>query len=86
MSNCVFVWDAEGLPPESDWTVVLWWSFAESVFQSAVSIPKLVEDNADVLKARYLAWIYDLGEKRVDGKRLVDRLEFLNHQKLGLFF
>jgi hypothetical protein len=46
----------------------------------------LVEDNADVLKARYLAWIYDLGEKRVDGKRLVDRLEFLNHQKLGLFF
>jgi surface carbohydrate biosynthesis protein (TIGR04326 family) len=75
VSNCVFVWDAEGLPPEGDWTVVLWRSFAESAFQSAVSIPKLVEDKADVLKARYLAWIYDLGEKRVDGKRLVDHLE-----------
>jgi surface carbohydrate biosynthesis protein (TIGR04326 family) len=69
------VWDAEGLPPEGDWTVLLWRSFAESACQSAVSIPKLVEDNADVLKARYLAWIYDLGEKQVDGRRLVDRLE-----------
>ena len=86
MSNCVFVWDEEGIPPDGDWTVVLWRSFPESAFQSAVSIPKLVEDKADVLKARYLEWIYDLGEKRVDGKRLVDRLEFLNHQKLGLFF
>ena len=49
MSNCVFVWDAEGLPPEGDWKVVLWRGFAESAFQSAVSIPKLVEDKADVL-------------------------------------
>ena len=86
MSNCVFVWDAEGLPPDGDWTVVLWNGSTESAFQSAVSIPKLVEDKADVLKARYLAWIYDLGEKRVDVKRLVDCLEFLNHQKLGLIF
>ena len=39
------------------------------------SIPKFVEDNAVVLKARYLAWIYDLGEKRIDGRRLVDHLE-----------
>jgi surface carbohydrate biosynthesis protein (TIGR04326 family) len=75
VSNCLFVWDAEGLPPDGDWTVVLWRSFAESAFKSAVSIPKLVEDNADVLKARYLAWIYDLGEKRIDGRRLVDHLE-----------
>ena len=75
MSNCVFVWDAEGLPPDSHWTVVLWRSFAESTCQSVVSIPKLVEDNADVLKARYLAWIYDLGERLIDGKRLIDHLE-----------
>jgi len=75
VSNCVFVWDAEGLPPDGDWTVVLWRSFAESTCQSVVSIPKLVEDNADVLKARYLAWIYDLGERLIDGKRLIDHLE-----------
>ena len=75
MSNCVFVWDAEGLPPDGDWTVVLWRGSTESAFQSAVSIPKFVEDNAVVLKARYLAWIYDLGEKLIDGKRLIDHLE-----------
>ena len=59
MSNCVFVWDAEGLPPDGDWTMILCRGSTESAFQSAVSIPKLVEDNADVLKARYLAWIHD---------------------------
>ena len=75
MSRCVFVWDAEGIPPEGDWTVVLWRGFSESSFQSAVSIPKLVEDKADILKARYLAWIYDLGEKRIGGKKLLDHLE-----------
>jgi surface carbohydrate biosynthesis protein (TIGR04326 family) len=75
VSNCVFVWDAEGLPPDGDWTMMLWRGSTESAFQSAVSILKLVEDNADVLKARYLAWIYDLGEKRIDGRRLVDHLE-----------
>lgn len=41
----------------------------------AISIPKLVEEQADTLKARYLAWIYDLGETRLSGKRLVDHLE-----------
>jgi surface carbohydrate biosynthesis protein (TIGR04326 family) len=75
VSNCVFVWDEEGIPPDGDWTVVLWRSFPESAFQSAVSIPKLVEDKADVLKARYLAWIYDLGEKIIEGNRLIDHLE-----------
>jgi surface carbohydrate biosynthesis protein (TIGR04326 family) len=75
VSNRLFVWDAEGLPPEGDWTVVLWRDFAKSNFKNAVSIPSLVEDKADVLKARYLAWIYDLGEKHIDGKRLVDHLE-----------
>ena len=75
MSNCVFVWDAEGLPPDVDWTVVLWRGSTESAFQSAVSIPKFVEDNAVVLKGRYLAWIYDLGERLIDGKRLIDHLE-----------
>jgi surface carbohydrate biosynthesis protein (TIGR04326 family) len=75
VSNCVFVWDVDGLPPESDWTVVLWRGFAPSASPSIISIPKLVEDNADVLKARYLAWVYDLGEKCIDGKRVVDHLE-----------
>jgi hypothetical protein len=51
--SCVFVWDAEGLPSEGDWTVVLWRSFAESALQNAGSIPKLVEDKGDVLKARF---------------------------------
>lgn len=40
-----------------------------------VSIPGIVEDQADALRARYLAWIYELGETRINGERLVDHLE-----------
>jgi surface carbohydrate biosynthesis protein (TIGR04326 family) len=39
------------------------------------SLPKLVEEHADSLRERYLAWIYDLGEAHIEGKRLVDHLE-----------
>lgn len=75
MANCVLVWDAEGLPPAGDWTAVLWRGFCERDTRQTVSIPELVEDNADALKARYLAWIYELGETRIKGRRLVDHLE-----------
>jgi len=40
-----------------------------------VSIPRLVEDNSESLRARYLMWIHDLGETKVNGKRIVDHLE-----------
>lgn len=41
----------------------------------AVSIPMLVETHADELKARYLEWIYELGEMHIQGRRIVDHLE-----------
>ena len=40
-----------------------------------MSIPRLVEDNSESLRARYLMWIHDLGETKVNGKRIVDHLE-----------
>lgn len=71
----VIVWDTEGLPPVGDWTTVLWRGFENDTTPGVVSIPKLVEANADVLKKRYLAWIYELGETHIKGRRLVDHLE-----------
>ena len=71
----LLVWDTEGAPPVGGWTTVLWSSFGVRGDPEAISIPKLVEEQADTLKARYLAWIYDLGETRLSGKRLVDHLE-----------
>ena len=54
---------------------VLWRNYDTKARNDVVSIPCLVEDNAESLRARYLAWIYDLGETKVKGKRIVDHLE-----------
>lgn len=71
----VVIWDAEGSPPLGDWTTVLWRGFGDGTIAGVVSISKLIEENADVLRRRYLAWIYDLGETRIKDRRLVDHLE-----------
>ena len=36
----------------------------------------LIEENAKKLRTQYLAWIYELGETRLNGRRIVDHLEF----------
>jgi len=71
----VLIWDADSAPPVSDGLVVLWRAFAGSTDAGVVSIPALVEANAESLRARYLTWVYDLGETPIEGKRLVDHLE-----------
>ncbi|WP_084207466.1 TIGR04326 family surface carbohydrate biosynthesis protein [Sulfuritalea hydrogenivorans] len=71
----LFVWDAEGSPPAGSWTAVLWRDFATIASPEVVSIPQLVEENADDLRQRYLAWVYELGETHIQGRRLVDHLE-----------
>ena len=70
----LLIWDAEGSPPEGDWTTVLWRQHADSEDPRTISIAQRVEQDADALRASYLAWIYDLGEARVNGKRVVDLL------------
>ena len=69
------VWDGEGVAPKGKWTVVLWRTFKDANEPSVYSIPKLVEKQAHFLRARYLAWIYELGEAYIGRKRLVDHLE-----------
>lgn len=71
----ILVWDTEGQPLDGDWITVLWRSFGNRDVANVVSIPKLVEEQADTLRSRYLGWIYELGETRIKGKRLIDHLE-----------
>lgn len=68
------IWDYEGQPHSENWTTILWHGFVEDN-DSAISIPKLVEEQSDYLKSRYLEWIYELGETTINGKRLIDHLE-----------
>jgi surface carbohydrate biosynthesis protein (TIGR04326 family) len=74
MSATWLIWDTDGAPPKGKWIPVLWRSYGERD-DLIHSIPKLVEDQADALRERYLAWIYNLGESHIEGKRLIDHLE-----------
>ena len=68
------VWDNEGRPPEGKWIPVLWRGFGNDGDAPAYSIPRRVEEQAESLRARYLAWVHDLGDARIHGVRLVDCL------------
>ncbi len=68
------IWDSDGEPPKGKWIPILWRSYAEGD-NLVHSIPRLLEEQADALRARYLAWIYGVGESHIEGKRLVDHLE-----------
>lgn len=72
--STLLVWDADGAPPLGDWTTVLWRQYASVKDPSIISIAQLVEQKADELRVRYLAWIHDLGEARIDGRRVIDHL------------
>lgn len=71
----LLIWDAEELHPVGDGAIVLWRSFATNATADVVSIPQLIEENADALRARYLAWVYELGELRINGRRMIDHLQ-----------
>lgn len=69
----VLLWDDKEPPPAGDWVAVLWHGFGDSGSAAIYSIPRLVEEHADELRSRYLSWIYDLGESKIGGIRLIDR-------------
>jgi len=71
----VLVWDIESVPPAGTGSTILWRALPTEASLECISIPQLIEENSDTLRARYLAWIYELGEIVIDGKRLVDHLE-----------
>lgn len=71
----ILIWDCDGDTPLGDWLVVLWRSYDTGGSNNVISIPKMVEDNAESLRTQYLKWIYKLGEKKIKGKRIVDHLE-----------
>ena len=40
-----------------------------------VSIPSFIEENSDKLKARYLAWVYDLGQSTIQDSNTISTLK-----------
>jgi surface carbohydrate biosynthesis protein (TIGR04326 family) len=73
-NDVLHIWDSKNTAPEGDWTSVLWSQHADKNNPRQVSIVEVVEKNSDELRKRYLTWIYDLGESKIDGQRIIDHL------------
>ncbi|MBU2538862.1 MAG: hypothetical protein KKH22_10525 [Proteobacteria bacterium] len=68
------VWDNDGEPPKGEWIQVLWRGYGQGGDAAGYSIPRFVEEHADTLRARFLAWLHELGETQLDGRRFLDCL------------
>jgi surface carbohydrate biosynthesis protein (TIGR04326 family) len=81
------VWDDPADPPPFDGTTLLWQSYLRTNAPGVVSLPALVDAHAEDLRRRFLEFIHDLGQARIDGRTLVERLEVrpgLSYWWLGL--
>jgi surface carbohydrate biosynthesis protein (TIGR04326 family) len=72
-TTALLIWDREGEPPPASDTVFSWRSYTNE--GRLRSIPHYLESHAERLRRKYLAFIHDLGERRIAGKRIVDHLE-----------
>jgi surface carbohydrate biosynthesis protein (TIGR04326 family) len=69
------IWDSQDNWQSYDNNILLWNSSFKSELDGVFSIPWLVEHNADSLRSEYLSIIYELGEFKVNGLKIVDQLE-----------
>ena len=77
--SSVIIWDSETLPNNNEETVILWKQYLQSNSKNQISIPELIEKNADRLKARYLTWVYNLGDTKFGLLSVVDALKIRNN-------
>ena len=73
--STILVWDLDNQPGNNLHNVIYWSSYMRPESNRAFSLPQLVEENANHLKSKYLKLIYEFGEARVDGKRIIDHLQ-----------
>lgn len=71
----LWVWDHSEEPENCDEALVYRWGSYIQDNQSN-SIPHYVELNGDRLRAKYLAFVHDLGETKVGNKTLIEHLAF----------
>ena len=73
MTASTVLWDQAGDPPATTDKILCWRSYDQH--GSISSIPQYLEDHADRLREKYLAFIHELGERQIGGKRIVDHLD-----------
>jgi len=72
INRSLLIWDINKDFPEGYNKIVAWKNFSKDFSNPIVSITQLVEDNSDYYRSKYLSLIYELGELRVDEKKVVE--------------
>ena len=70
------IWDQQGEPSNNTGRILCWQSYCERGLIS--SVPRYLELHAERLRATYLGFIHDLGERQIAGKRVIDYLNLEN--------
>ncbi len=73
-NKTLLIWDDEGPAPKGNWIIFLWNSI-DKTDEKIYSVPGLVEEYSDELKAAYISWLYELGEAEISSGRLLDSFE-----------
>lgn len=72
--STLILWDSGCDPLTQTESGYRWDGYAES--DSVLSLLRYVDINAERLRHKYLAWVHELGESRIDGKRIIDHFAF----------
>lgn len=75
----LIIWDSSAMPPlpQLDSFIILWSSYGST--ERSLSLPEYVESNSKRLRAKYLSWIYDLGDISYLGIPVVDLMHVRAH-------
>jgi len=76
MDTDITVWCSAGKPSSVEGVVCKWDGHGGK--GQVHSLLDYAEENGERLRRKYLAWIHEIGESRIDGKRLIDRLVLKN--------
>ncbi|EMY76183.1 hypothetical protein LEP1GSC060_1533 [Leptospira weilii serovar Ranarum str. ICFT] len=71
----ILIWDVNDPIPNFDGIILLWNSFYEDQKLNIHSIPRLVESKSDLYRKEYLSLAYEIGEAKIQNRRVVDWLE-----------
>jgi len=74
----IMVWDLDSEPKDFHGATLSWQRFEKKTSRNSISIPELVEQKSDVLRERYLDWVYNLGKTKIGSESLLDFLAVRN--------
>ena len=76
MKDSVVIWDQNTYPLKSSQEqLILWRIYNLRGNSDLISIPELVEKKANKFRNLFLSWVYEVGQTKIDGIRLIDHLK-----------